>query len=180
MGSDVSLKCYNKRVVKFQSTLPVWGATEDAVKEAKTCLISIHAPRVGSDYNTMWQGRTRGNHFNPRSPCGERHNGDSSMYTAIVISIHAPRVGSDLYSRKNFAYIVDFNPRSPCGERRLGVVTVFDFGYFNPRSPCGERHYTYRKKTSYIVDFNPRSPCGERQQNSPKVRYIRSCIYSEF
>ena len=33
----------------FQSTLPVWGATCDVVAACIVDLISIHAPRVGSD-----------------------------------------------------------------------------------------------------------------------------------
>ena len=34
---------------KFQSTLPVWGATAALMAEKVETLISIHAPRVGSD-----------------------------------------------------------------------------------------------------------------------------------
>ena len=55
----------------FQSTLPVWGATAAACADAVLALISIHAPRVGSDRPApICRGSTR--HFNPRSPCGER------------------------------------------------------------------------------------------------------------
>ena len=102
---------------KFQSTLPVGGATQ----RRRTCihlvLISIHAPRGGSDVNalvvlaTLW-------YFNPRSPWGERHREliksilsmkfqstlpvggatgrISSAASFTGISIHAPRGGSDL------------------------------------------------------------------------------------
>ena len=34
---------------QFQSTLPVWGATKDVYIAVHMPLISIHAPRVGSD-----------------------------------------------------------------------------------------------------------------------------------
>ena len=34
---------------EFQSTLPVWGATIPPYLWSRTRLISIHAPRVGSD-----------------------------------------------------------------------------------------------------------------------------------
>ena len=34
---------------KFQSTLPVWGATDVEHIPAADVVISIHAPRVGSD-----------------------------------------------------------------------------------------------------------------------------------
>ena len=34
----------------FQSTLPVWGATTYLERYRKAAAISIHAPRVGSDF----------------------------------------------------------------------------------------------------------------------------------
>ena len=57
---------------EFQSTLPVWGATDAVMERASSGGISIHAPRVGSDRCY-------------RHPCRFLH-----------ISIHAPRVGSDI------------------------------------------------------------------------------------
>ena len=101
----------------FQSTLPVWGATwissHIAMLQFK---ISIHAPRVGSDLPTqgviirgwvfqstlpVWGATLRIRclfcgtiYFNPRSPCGERHE-----------------------TIDPGAFDGDFNPRSPCGER---------------------------------------------------------------
>ena len=57
-------------------------------------LISIHAPRVGSDAG-MRARKLFSTNFNPRSPCGERR-----VYAEAIavygISIHAPRVGSDI------------------------------------------------------------------------------------
>ena len=38
------------RHFQFQSTLPVWGATSPPFRTQELRLISIHAPRVGSDY----------------------------------------------------------------------------------------------------------------------------------
>ena len=55
----------------FQSTLPVWGATMTINGETLRFVISIHAPRVGSD-NKSLRHRHQPNDFNPRSPCGER------------------------------------------------------------------------------------------------------------
>ena len=55
--------------------------------------ISIHAPRVGSDWVDPGVD-ILGTDFNPRSPCGERP-----------------------ISRALSVFGVDFNPRSPCGER---------------------------------------------------------------
>ena len=70
--------------------------------------------------------------FNPRSPCGERHQDTNYI----------------VFPKR-------FNPRSPCGERPgvpdVSTLTIsvsthahasalpHQRGRFNPRSPCGER-----------------------------------------
>ena len=78
----------------FQSTLPVWGATTVFNMHRACRIISIHAPRVGSDWALM-----------------ER------KMREVLISIHAPRVGSDSSWMTSMVTPQDFNPRSPCGER---------------------------------------------------------------
>ena len=78
----------------FQSTLPVGGATNALANKPITRIISIHAPRGGSDFVVVYRGEVVGiesraprgggdrdllvrsrifPHFNPRSPWGERH-----------------------------------------------------------------------------------------------------------
>ena len=57
---------------KFQSTLPVRGATQFSAHLVKLIAISIHAPREGSDTDAPHGGVEQG------------------------ISIHAPREGSDM------------------------------------------------------------------------------------
>ena len=144
----------------FQSTLPVGGATLSGPGQKPREIISIHAPRVGSD-----------EHLEPRKKY-------------ISISIHAPRVGSDRNDLLQFLLYSDFNPRSPCGERqglsalpcpwaafqstlpvwgatlRMSGACLFRC-YFNPRSPCGERLLSDIRRFGPTY-FNPRSPCGER------------------
>ena len=146
----------------FQSTLPVWGATPCTGQllhrrryfnprspcgerpyaplfSLRRRLISIHAPRVGSDFSQrLTQASTY--HFNPRSPCGERlpfrsvcllifqFQSTLPVWGATLrlgppqlipgISIHAPRVGSDTKSVNLPSTNFNFNPRSPCGERQ--------------------------------------------------------------
>ena len=64
---------YNISTIKFQSTLPVGGATIDSADFVIMSSISIHAPRGGSD--SFSQFRTPVHiHFNPRSPWGERRS----------------------------------------------------------------------------------------------------------
>ena len=56
----------------FQSTLPARGATDLAISEFSEYVISIHAPREGSDEQIIRTARP-----------------------TVRISIHAPREGSD-------------------------------------------------------------------------------------
>ena len=145
---------------RFQSTLPVWGATRGVYGIRIRADISIHAPRVGSD-GRSFGSRSRRRDFNPRSPCGERlrwalNNRLFSQFQSTLpvwgatkpgveavrvqgISIHAPRVGSNARRRSGPPRARNFNPRSPCGERPPAQTASCYPGYFNPRSPCGER-----------------------------------------
>ena len=101
----------------FQSTLPARGATAYNADIPRIAVISIHAPRTGSDNVPRTQIGLR-QHFNPRSPHGERRGrtargsppskfqstlparGATKQFQHIGkhdgISIHAPRTGSDL------------------------------------------------------------------------------------
>ena len=72
VGSDNIASIVRIISFRFQSTLPVWGAT----------LVPGDPPYAGLN-------------FNPRSPCGERRPRDLDSAMQVVISIHAPRVGSD-------------------------------------------------------------------------------------
>ena len=64
--------------------------------ESHNCIISIHAPRAGSDQSTAYMCGLH-EHFNPRSPCGERLPTTANGFRVDVISIHAPRAGSDVH-----------------------------------------------------------------------------------
>ena len=102
---------------EFQSTLPVGGATVKTALKRSHIMISIHAPRGGSDIPrfprsslpALFQstlpvgGATKPcrsihmtmYHFNPRSPWGERPRPAAENWRQTHISIHAPRGGSD-------------------------------------------------------------------------------------
>ena len=57
VGSDILVSSVVKSTPRFQSTLPVWGATNTDRGDVRIVNISIHAPRVGSD--TSWQPHLR-------------------------------------------------------------------------------------------------------------------------
>ena len=66
-GSDAGKRISMARHQRFQSTLPVRGATTIRLPKARNGEISIHAPREGSDL--CWpRSRKYQNDFNPRSP----------------------------------------------------------------------------------------------------------------
>ena len=168
MGSDGGGSSMTVLSGRFQSTLPAWGATLNQIPIFAHPLISIHAPRMGSDllvHVTMdiadiqfqstlpaW-GATEvtlrslsTSNFNPRSPHGER-----------------PGPGYQLLR------CIHFNPRSPHGERHNTMAGRCRWIHFNPRSPHGERP---RKALTQTVMgyFNPRSPHGERLTDSVKAK----------
>ena len=115
-GSDAPSAATPQAEAKFQSTLPVGGATHPPQLQQVSGHISIHAPRIGSD-SRINSTASSSCYFNPRSPHGERRI-PSRTRTGIVIfqstlpawgatvvlanqasaskiSIHAPRMGSD-------------------------------------------------------------------------------------
>ena len=167
----------------FQSTLPVWGATHPIFGEDLEVVISIHAPRVGSDAPRRWRGRFAG-YFNPRSPCGERlcissstqpylsfqstlpvwgaTLGYSSHLLVLLISIHAPRVGSDPDRREHQGArsISIHAPRVGSDEVDAHALRFVPISIHAPR--VGSDRGLLAVPDSRL-NFNPRSPCGERR-----------------
>ena len=107
---------------EFQSTLPVWGATKREQGIHSRPGISIHAPRVGSD-DSVPDRPPRGKHFNPRSPCGERHLWNHCRRYAAQFQSTLPVWGATLCAAGGGHAPADFNPRSPCGERLRSTAT---------------------------------------------------------
>ena len=125
------------------------------------CLISIHAPREGSDGKEFTankyaktflstlpaRGATAGKRrcsppsddFYPRSPRGERRIANRPNTLWQQISIHAPREGSDLSGDVTPNSFFNFYPRSPRGERPGWFCCRTPRNNFYPRSPRGER-----------------------------------------
>ena len=95
---------------QFQSTPPVRGATVDLGFNDRGGIVSIHAPRAGSDQVARGWAQPPGR-FNPRPPCGERP------------CAHAVRTRCG-----------GFNPRPPCGER-LGLLAVYPDMEFQSTPP---------------------------------------------
>ena len=102
-------------------------------------MISIHAPRTGSDYAACVIRLVCAD-FNPRSPHGERHNPPDDDLLAEVISIHAPRTGSDERLIDETVAICPFQSTLPArGATPPRPTIAMPTKNFNPRSPHGER-----------------------------------------
>ena len=136
------------KTYKFQPTLPVRGATAFIAASRTRQSISTHAPRAGSDRVHRRPADTP-IHFNPRSPCGERHQ--TSPYGA-----------SQEY----------FNPRSPCGERLSRVCPGGCPAGFQPTLPVRGATQSPTHLQILQANFNPRSPCGERPKYSAFAGWV--------
>ena len=160
-------------------------------------VISIHAPRTGSD-NINRRTPCRKSNFNPRSPHGERRNHAVDAVLRGEISIHAPRTGSDSTAPTSTSLLRNFNPRSPHGERRCGrdaptravVISIHapragsdkDRAFLNRRieisihAPRTGSDLMALSTATMINNFNPRSPHGER----PVVEVIFTAFSGNF
>ena len=98
-GSDDIIYCVHFFEVEFQPTLPMRGATPQRVY-----FFLSHK------------------HFNPRSPCGERHHRVNRRDKYEIFQPTLPMRGATgRYWAHNMGFD-DFNPRSPCGERLLNPI----------------------------------------------------------
>ena len=103
-------------------------------EENTQTVISIHAPRTGSDlfYNVC--------------------------YSSIAISIHAPRTGSDRTLRNLVNIVNSFQSTLPArGATAAASRTAPAATDFNPRSPHGERRQHY-DRTRYHLLFQSTLP----------------------
>ena len=168
----------------FQSTLPARGATSSICYLHQLPLISIHAPRTGSD---MWRRARMSSlrDFNPRSPHGERLNavspegnlilfqstlpargatGRSKMTTLTRdISIHAPRTGSDV----DFSGLMEKSILISIHAPRTGSDNKIrqEMQQFQQISIHAPRTGSDALAMWCVLNhgnFNPRSPHGER------------------
>ena len=152
-------------------------------------MISIHAPREGSDGETCAAGSPPAN-FYPRSPRGERQltdaqNGGLPLFLSTLPARGATVAPSPTPSVRP----ANFYPRSPRGERRTQVerrLADLEISIHAPRE--GSDLWGYWKNNSWTLisihapregsdgsirpaqtarlDFYPRSPRGERRRRA--------------
>ncbi len=125
--------------------------------------ISIHAPRTGSDERDGEAAAAEWRYFNPRSPHGERPRAAAVRAWNNDISIHAPRTGSDRRAEqiRKGAGISIHAPRT--GSDRIVKNVIVTHEQFQSTLPArGATSFSapFSMRSAY---FNPRSPHGERR-----------------
>ena len=146
----------------FQSTLPARGATLAADVEGFANLISIHAPRTGSDVFADAHGRITA-HFNPRSPHGERHGVLGYSPIAFEFQSTLPARGATAASTVSTSVTRTFQSTLPARGATGGIqhfVPAIAISIHAPRTGSDGRAGAYGADAA---DFNPRSPHGERR-----------------
>ena len=152
-GERLVLRLGVPSYIAFQSTLPARGATAKAAVVSRASMISIHAPRTGSDGIIHWFLPPLCN-FNPRSPHGER------------------LTFSTKYERPNN----DFNPRSPHGER-LRKVTILSIRIIGFAQKVYHKTVLLRislAENAVILPKRPRNPVRTSLQKAGGLRFARA------
>ncbi len=167
---------------KFQSTLPMRGATLKLFANRQGFTISIHTPHAGSDPTCLWLACTYPPYFNPHSPCGERPYRSEDTGELVRISIHTPHAGSDGDTGCLCVIVYEFQSTLPMrGATGRWIHGNKDKQNFNPHSPCGERQMiTVLKKYGYLFQstlpmrgatYNCRMPlCFRKFQSTLPMR----------
>ena len=169
---------------RFQSTLPARGATANASSRWSLRMISIHAPRTGSDCGRHFSVAAAP-HFNPRSPHGERRASAKNAPVFVQFQSTLPARGATSQGQTHTRRLVfqstlpargatppvvwlqrnhDISIHAPRtgSDPRLRRPCLDAAGHFNPRSPHGERRHDHHLPLYGRGNFNPRSPHGER------------------
>ena len=128
----------------FQSTLPARGATPRRVAGNRIVSISIHAPRTGSDQRIVILPAHR-NHFNPRSPHGERpaHSNPAGASQSFQSTLPARGATRRLMSYMQSSVFQSTLPARGATLQRQHIAAGIP--HFNPRSPHGERPCSARR-----------------------------------
>ena len=120
---------------RFQSTLPAWGATTQQKSALISRLISIHAPRVGSDLALR-----RVDDRLDISIHAPRVGSDAVCLARVretaVISIHAPRVGSDEKYLRQTGNKLKFQSTLPAWGATSSAGSLAPFAAFQSTLPA--------------------------------------------
>ena len=157
----------------FQSTLPARGATLAADVEGFANLISIHAPRTGSDVFADAHGRITA-HFNPRSPHGERHGVLGYSPIAFEFQSTLPARGATAASTVSTSVTRTFQSTLPARGATLLVNGLWHDQIFQSTLPArGATRCTFPESRSPGISIHaPRTgsdPAASQSRQPPAI-----------
>ena len=139
-GSDGSSGFSPATAARFQSTLPVGGATKGGIASGKARRISIHAPRGGSD-ETIGSFVTGLQTFQSTLPVGGATLCRQGSLVGLPFQSTLPVGGATCLQLQ----IAIFQSTLPVGGATCPTARSQPVRwYFNPRSPWGERRASGR------------------------------------
>ena len=115
MGRDRGAHLVTAAERLFQSTRPVWGATQLGGQFDATVAFQSTRPVWGATGRLPKRQVSR--RFQSTRPVWGATAADMLHGKALHVSIHAPRVGRDVEFFFDFGGLFRFNPRAPCGAR---------------------------------------------------------------
>ena len=179
VGENVDNSIYG-----FQSTLPAWGATGAKSTEKAKAVISIHAPRMGSDkLHDPTEKELKISIHAPRMRSDKLHDPTEKE---LKISIHAPRMRSDaqltrlkdessLFQSTLPAWGATYTHAQTTARAKISIhaprmgsdphwIKCHQYYHISIHAPRMGSDASRRSDNGQMfVDFNPRSPHGERQ-----------------
>ena len=150
--------------LEFQSTLPAWGATAVAGVSNRGWLVSIHAPRMGSDL-VRADAIELCTRFNPRSPHGERPPHPGGSCVGAMFQSTLPAWGATSYSVPVVARGL-FQSTLPAWGATISRIGRQPPNHVSIHAPRMGSDRTAGASGLPAPGFNPRSPHGERRYNA--------------
>ena len=127
---------------KFQSTRPVWGATQSGGRPRRGECISIHAPRMGRD-SAYCRYAPRPTDFNPRAPYGARLIRRVFPWRATSFQSTRPVWGATTSTKCLLSYKILFQSTRPVWGATLGEFLPEPDETISIHAPRMGRDYTF-------------------------------------
>ena len=120
-------------------------------------IISTHAPLAGRDLRKrVFNLRDRDN-FNPRAPCGARHNRNITSLHIGNISTHAPLAGRDQFSESS-RIAVEISTHAPLAGRDAQKFSVSIHTEISTHAPLAGRDWRGGAMVARHALFQPTRP----------------------
>ena len=179
-GATARPFCRCSQIKRFQSTLPARGATGSSILPGCAQLISIHAPRTGSDIRKRGSSAAASTFQSTLPARGATSKAVGNDSRGVLISIHAPRTGSDHEPAAGYCNLRHFNPRSPHGERRPPSTLVQSCATISIHAPRTGSDVALRQQPCDRLRISIHAPRtgSDVRWDAKKYRYMRISIHA--